>query len=271
MNHPTPPIKHVQLFAETLSLAMTDQGQGQTYLVLHGGAGPLSVTGLATALSSNARVITPVHPGFASQPRPQWFNRVSDLALAYIGLLEKLDLRDVIVIGNSIGGWIAAEMALRKSPRVAGIMLLNAAGIDTGSPDRKIIDPMAISPAERTALAFHDPARYAIAPTTPEALAAMQANQQTLRVYAGEPFMHDPSLRTRLADIDIPTMVVWGESDRIVDVDYGRLFAQSIPGATFEGVKEAGHFPHIEQLQKVMALTTNFTSKLTQKQENVPA
>jgi len=250
-------------------LAVTDQGQGQTYLVLHGGAGPLSVAGLTAALSNHARAVTPIHPGFASQPRPQWFHRVSDIALAYVALLEKLDLHNVIVIGNSIGGWIAAEMALRKSPRVAGIMLLNAAGIDTGSPDRKIVDPMAISPAERTALAFHDPVRYGIAPTTPEALAAMQANQQTLRVYAGEPFMHDPTLRARLADIDVPAMVVWGESDRIVDTDYGRLFAHSIPGATFEGVKEAGHFPHIEQLQKVLELIGGFTRRVEQSREKV--
>jgi pimeloyl-ACP methyl ester carboxylesterase len=268
MNHP---IKNVQLFAETLSLAITDQGQGQTYLVLHGGAGPLSVVGLTAALSGNARAVTPIHPGFASQPRPQWFCRVSDLALAYIALLEKLDLHDVIVIGNSIGGWIAAEMALRKSSRVAGIMLLNAVGIDTGSLDRKIVDPTAISPAERAALAFHDPVRYGIAPTTPEALAAMQANQQTLRVYAGEPFMHDPTLRARLADIDVPATVVWGESDRIVDTDYGRLFAHSIPGATFEGVKEAGHFPHIEQLQQVTSLIERFTNAVRQDHEKFAA
>lgn len=264
-------VKHVQLFGETLSLAIADQGQGQTYLVLHGGAGPQSVAGLTAALSSNAHTITPTHPGFAAQPRPKWFHRVGDLALAYIALLEKLDLRDVIVIGNSIGGWIAAEMALRKSPRVAGIMLLNAVGIDTGSADKKIADPMAVSPAERAGMAFHDPARYAILPTSPEALAMMQANQQTLRVYAGEPFMFDPSLRARLADIDIPAMVVWGESDRIADVDYGKLFAQSIRGATFELVKEAGHFPHIEQLQRVIELTTQFTSKATQEQKILAA
>jgi pimeloyl-ACP methyl ester carboxylesterase len=264
-------VKHVQLFGETLSLAVTDQGQGQTYLVLHGGAGPQSVAGLTAALSSNARTITPIHPGFAAQLRPQWFHRVGDLALAYIALLEKLDLHDVIVIGNSIGGWIAAEMAVRKSPRVAGIMLLNAVGIDTGSPDKKIADPMAVSLAERAGMAFHDPARYAILPTTPEALAMMQANQQTLRVYSGEPFMYDPSLRARLADIDIPATVIWGESDRIADVDYGRLFAHSIPGASFELVNEAGHFPHIEQLEKVIELTKKFTSKAAKGQEVLAA
>lgn len=260
-------IKHVQLFAETLPLAITDQGNGPTYLILHGGAGPLSVAGLAGALGSRARTITPTHPGFAGQARPEWLHRVSDLALAYLALLEKLDVRDVIVIGNSIGGWIAAEMALHKSPRIAGIVMLNPVGIDTGSADKKIVDPLAVPPAERAALAFHDPARYAIVPSTPEAAAAMAANQQALRVYAGETFSHDPGLYARLPQIDVPALVVWGESDGIVDVDYGRRFAQAVPNAQFELIKEAGHFPHIEQLQTVRELIAGFSQIIEQDME----
>lgn len=264
-------VKHVQLFAETLPLATIDQGQGQTYLVLHGGAGPLSVAGLASALSNNGRTIVPTHPGFNGQTRPQWLNRVSDLALAYLALLEKLDLHDVIVIGNSIGGWIAAEMAQRQSPRIAGIVMPNPVGIDTGSSDKKIVNPMDVAPAERAALAFHNPARYAVIPNTPEALAAMAANQQALRVYAGEPFSHDPSLYARLAQIAVPSLVIWGESDGIVDVDYGRRFAQGIPNAQFELIKEAGHFPHIEQLQTVLSLTAQFASTLHTSRNQVAA
>ena len=251
----------VNLFAETLPLAYRDIGQGRPYLILHGGAGPNSVGGLASALAANSRTITPTHPGFGGEPRPDWLCSVPDLALAYLGLLERLDLRDVIVIGNSIGGWIAAEMALRKSPRMAGIVLLNPVGIDTGSPDKQIVDPLNVSPAERAKLAFHDPARYAIIPAGPEAAAAMAANQQTLRVYAGAPFMHDPGLRARLGGMASPAMVIWGESDGIVDVDYGRQFAASMPGCRFALLPEAGHFPHIEQLDKVVGLIDAFANE----------
>ena len=211
----------VELFSETLRLALTNGGAGRPFLVLHGGAGSASVSGLADALSKNARAVIPTHPGFDGEPRPDSFARVNDLVLAYLALIEKLNLSNVIVIGNSVGGWIAAEMALRKSPRLAGIVLLNAVGIDTGSSERTIVDPMKLSPAERSALAFHDPKRFAVAPSSPEAAAVMANNQRTLRVYAGEPFMHDPALRPRLAQMSIPALVAWGESDRIVDTEYG--------------------------------------------------
>jgi len=116
------------------------------------------------------------------------------------------------------------------------------------------VDPMAVEPARRVELSFHDPQKFAVIPTGPQ-LAVMAANQQTLRVYAGQPaFMHDPGLRSRLSGISVPTLVGWGESDRIVDADYGRRFAQSIPGARFETISEAGHFPQIERLDEVLRL-----------------
>lgn len=255
-------VRKLGLFAETLSFAYTDQGQGRAFLILHGGAGPASVAGLAGALAKSARAIVPTHPGFNGEPRPDQFTRVGDLVLAYLALIERLDLADVVVVGNSVGGWIAAELALRQSPRLAGLVLLNAVGIDTESLGRAIVDPMKLEPAERSALSFHDPQRFAIAPSGPAAAAAMASNQQTLRVYAGEPFMHDPTLRARLAQITIPALVAWGESDRIVDPEYGRLYASSIPGARFELIREAAHFPQIERLDQVVQLIGDFAAGL---------
>jgi pimeloyl-ACP methyl ester carboxylesterase len=173
------------------------------------------------------------------------------LADAYLKLLETLDLEKVVVVGNSFGGWVAAEMALRNSSRIAGMALLNPVAIDTGSPDRKIVDPTQVPPADRPRLSFHNPALAT--PPGPDQLARMAANQEALRVYAG-PGLHDPHLRLRLAGIRIPTVIVWGLSDRIVDEDYGRLWAASIPGARFEPLAEAGHFPQIEQTQRVATL-----------------
>ena len=250
------------LFAETLFLTFAEQGNGQAFLILHGGAGPVSVAGLAEALSQNAHVVVPTHPGFNREPRPDRFTQVDDLALAYLALIERLELSRVVVIGNSVGGWIAAEMALRQSPRVAGLVLLNAVGIDTGSSAKTIVDPATLSPADRLALVFHDQKRFAAAPPTPEAAAIMTENQRTLRVYGGDFFSYEPTLRGRLAQMLIPALVVWGESDRIVDVDYGRLYASSIPGARFELVSEAGHLPQIERREEVVRLIGEFTSQL---------
>src|SRR5262249_25596882 len=131
-----------------------------------------------------ARVVVPTHPGFAGTVRPPRIARVDDLALAYLALLDALDLSEVVVVGNSFGGWLAAELALRGSRRIASIALLNAVGIDTGSPERAIVDPMKVPPQDRLALSFHNPGRFAAQLAAPEAQAQMLENQRTLRVYA---------------------------------------------------------------------------------------
>ncbi len=253
--------QHLKLFSETLDLAFIDQGTGRPFLLLHGGAGPASMMGLAGALATNARAIVPIHPGFNGEPRPDGFARISDLALAYLAMLERLDLKNVVVVGSSVGGWIAAEMGLRKSPRIAGIALLNSVGIDPG-PDRTIPDPTKLPPLERLAMAFHDPGKFAIIPSDPAALAAMDRNQETLRVYGGEQFSYDPGLGARLARMSTPTLLAWGETDRIVDVDYARLFAKTIPGSRLELVSKAGHFPQIERLEYTTGLIADFAEKL---------
>ena len=244
----------VHLFAEALPLAISDQGSGRTFLILQGGAGSASVSALASALSGSGRAIVPTHPGFAGQPQPEWFHRVDDLALAYLALLDRVDARDVVLVGNSFGGWIAAEMALRKSPRVAGLVLLCAVGIDAAPDGRPIVNPVTLPPADRAAYAFHNPKLFAAVPATETGLAIMASNQKAMLSYSGEAFMHNPTLRERLAGIAVPSTVIWGESDRIVDVEYGRRYADSIPGAHFEVIAEAGHFPHIERLERVLSL-----------------
>jgi len=249
--------KTIKLFSETLQLSVEDRGKGKAFLILHAGAGPASVAGLAEAISKDARAIVPTHPGFAGQNRPNWFHRIDDLVLAYLALLEQLDVRDVVVVGNSMGGWIAAEMALRHSPRVTAIILLNAAGIDTGS-DKKIVNPMDLPPEKRAGLAFHDPKRFSL-PQSPEALAMMAANQKAMVTYAGgDSYMYDPSLRARLAEVNVPALVIWGKSDGIFSVDYGDRYAKSIPGSRIEVIPEAGHFPHIEKLDEVLGLIRKF-------------
>jgi len=252
------PKKSAKLFAETIEVSIADSGKGRTYLLLHGGAGPASLFSLAGGLSKGARAIVPTHPGFNGQPRPEWFSTIEDLTLAYLALLDQMDLKDVIVVGNSLGGWIAAEMGLRNSTRISGIILLDAVGVDTGSPDKKIVDPATLPLQETLKLSFYNPAKFAVAPSGPDAIKIRAENQRTLRVYSGNALMGDPTLRSRLASTSCPALVIWGENDGIVDVEYGRRFADSIPGARFETVPEAGHFPHIEQLDKVLRLINEF-------------
>src|SRR6266849_6376066 len=115
----------------TVEVTVAEKGEGHPILLLHGGGGPLTVSGFADLLAAQrpARVITPTHPGFGGTPRPDSLATVPGLAALYVALLANLGLRDVTVIGNSIGGWIAAEMALVDTIRISSFVLVDAVGI----------------------------------------------------------------------------------------------------------------------------------------------
>jgi pimeloyl-ACP methyl ester carboxylesterase len=230
-----------------IEITLTEYGHGRAFLLLHGGAGPRSVGAFAELLATaeDALVIVPVHPGFDGTPRPESLSTVAGLAALYIGLLDRLDLADVTVIGNSIGGWIAAEIALLASPRVTGFILVDAVGIEVdGHP---IADFFSLTLDQVFTLSYHNPEPFRIDLTKqpPAAQAVAAGNRAALATYAGTS-MTDPSLIGRLAGVRVPTLVVWGESDRMVDPDYGRAFAAAIPGAEFRLLTSTGHMPHLE-------------------------
>jgi pimeloyl-ACP methyl ester carboxylesterase len=231
----------------TVEVSVTDRGQGRPSLLLHGGGGPLTVNGFADLLAAErpARVITPTHPGFGGTPRPDSLASVQGLAALYVALLEELGLRDVTVIGNSIGGWIAAEMALLDTNRISSFVLVDAVGIEV--PGHPIADFFSLTPRQVAELSYHDPDRFGIDPSKlpPEALKAMAGNRATLAIYAGTS-MTGAGLAERLAGVRTPSLVVWGDSDQIADATYGRAFADAIPGARFQLLKDTGHLPQIE-------------------------
>src|SRR6202171_5817996 len=230
-----------------VEVSVTENGEGHPFLLLHGGGGPLTVSGFADLLAAQrpARVIAPTHPGFGGTPRPDSLASVPGLAALYIALLAELGVRDATVIGNSIGGWIAAEMALLDTSRISSFVLVDAVGIEV--PDHPVVDFFSLTPRQVAELSYHDPDRFGIDPSklSPEALTVMAGNRATLVVYAGT-WMNDAGLAGRLAGVTTPTLVVWGDSDRIADADYGRAFADAIPGARFKLLKDTGHLPQIE-------------------------
>jgi pimeloyl-ACP methyl ester carboxylesterase len=231
-----------------VELTVEEQGEGQTYLVLHGGAGPQSVAAFTQLLAETGRnrVIAPTHPGFGGTPRPDELNSVAGLAALYVCLLDDLNLEGVTVVGNSVGGWIAAEMALANSGRISALVLLDAVGIDVDG--HRVADVSGLSLPEIQALSFHEPSPFRVDPASiPDAQKAiMAANGAALAVYAGSPAMADPTLLGRLGEITVPTLVLWGESDQIVDSDYGRAYAVAIRGARFELLPATGHVPQME-------------------------
>src|SRR5436305_4650616 len=190
-----PPTTRRESFTDGLTVRVDEQGSGRPILVLHGAGGPQSVSGFVEALAEHAHVLVPTHPGFAGEPRPEWFDGIDDLALTYLDLLERLDLRDVMVIGSSVGGWIASELAVRDSTRLSSIVLVDAIGIQVeGHP---IADVFPLTSDELFALSFHNPAAFRIDPATlsPEQVAVTAANFQALKVYDQGQGMGDAKLR----------------------------------------------------------------------------
>lgn len=246
---------------EPTPFELTEAGSGEPVLILHGGGGPFTVGSIAAHLSPMMHTIVPTHPGWNGTPRQESLTTIAGIASLYLEFLATRDLTGVTVIGSSLGGWIAAEMALQDaSARVGSLVLIDSGGIEVaGAPMRDFFALDARGVAEYS---FHDSERFYTDPATiaPEQLARQRANMATMRIYAGDPYMHDPTLLDRLPQITVPTLVLWGASDRVFTPDYGRAFAAAIPDARFHLIDEAGHLPQIEAPVATFAAIDEFRS-----------
>ena len=233
-----------------------------TLLLLHGAGGPRSTSAAIERLSRHYSVLAPTHPGFADCPEVARFDTVDDLAYLYLDLLEQERLTDVTVVGFSLGGWLACEMAVKSTARIGRLVLVDAVGVRFGGPaSKEIADLFAIPPSEMPSYAYHD---MKFAPDPSKMTDADKLNQQrsmqAFARYAWEPYLHDPKLKQRLHRIDKPTLLIWGENDRIVGVDYARKYAAAIPGATLVVLPNCGHQPQVEQAERFDALLAEFVT-----------
>jgi pimeloyl-ACP methyl ester carboxylesterase len=236
-------------------VTVTERGAGTPILLLHGGAGPDSVAGFADLLATRlpVRVLTPVNPGFGGTPRPDSLDSVAKLAEVYSSLLAELDLTGVTVAGSSIGGWVAAEVALAAPDRVARLVLIDAGGLD--STEHPATDVFSLTLDQITDLSWANPDghRIDLSKLTDAQRAIAGGNRAALLVYGG-PTMADPTLAARLGGITAATLVIWGEADRMMTPGYGEEYAAAIPGAEFHVLPNAGHLPQVETPEAVLVL-----------------
>ncbi|MEC5149860.1 alpha/beta hydrolase [Cryobacterium sp. GrIS_2_6] len=195
------------------------------------------------------------------EPRPAALTSVSDLADVYLALLADLDLADVLIVGSSLGGWIASAMAVRDTANtVSRIVVIDGAGIAVEG--QEFVDFFSLTPREIAEHSWHDADRFFVDPSTFSTAqrAAQAANMQTMGVLAGNPYMHDPALLEKLGGVTVPALVLWGESDRVFTPDYGRAYAAAFGDGRFELVHEAGHLPQLEQPVATFAAVDAFTA-----------
>lgn len=226
-------------------------GAGQPLLFLHGAEGPdFPDARYLDELARNFHVLAPWHPGFGFNERPAHMRDVGDLAYFYLDLIELLALKNLILVGASFGGWIAAEIAVRSDRALAALVLAGPFGIKLGDRQaRDIVDFFAISRADMGRLFFTDDRFFApdLTSKSNEELTAIARGRDALAAYGWSPFMHNPQLSHWLHRIHVPTLVLRGDDDRVVNVQCHEAYAERVCSGTLQTIANAGHYPHIEQ------------------------
>ncbi len=240
-----------RLSVHGVEIDVHDGGTGNPILVLHGENGPADEAAVWSKLEEQGRVLVPTHPGYDQSPELTDIDTVDDLAYLYLDLLDILNLQNVAIVGASLGGWIAAEMAIKSTARISRLVLAAPVGIKVGDREtRDIPDIFALAEEEVSGLLYHDPlsAQVDYAASSVEELTRIARNREATALYGWEPYFHDPRLRHRMHRITVPTLILWGASDGFVTPQYyGRAYQKAIPGAQFHVIEDAGHWPHIER------------------------
>ncbi len=226
-----------------------EAGSGRPLLFLHGAGGAESALAfLGRFAQAGYRVIVPDHPGFGGSPEPEWLDNIHDAAYFYLDLLEALDLSGVHLVGTSLGGWIALEVAVRNTSRLASLTVIGASGIRPGQIPTG--DLFMWSPEDRVRNLVADPAlaeKILTLPQTPLQQDVALRNHFTTAKLAWEPRFFDPGLEKWLHRIRIPTHVVWGDADRLFPLEYGRKLHALLPNASFSVIANCGHLPQVER------------------------
>ncbi len=237
-------------------------GQGEPLLVLHGAGGNPGWLRYLDTLSHHFHVYAPSHPGFGASDRLDWMERVHDLAYFYRWFLDARHLPPLPVLGFSMGGWLAAEMAAMYPADIRRMVLVGAAGMKPQAGE--IADIFLHSPEEVAQLRFYDIAQvpdydalFGQTPT-PEARQTAAWDREMAALLTWKPYMHNPKMPFLMAHVKTPTLIVWGRQDAIVPLACGERYQQVMPAATLAVIDRCGHSPHIEKPQDFLNAVVPF-------------
>lgn len=253
----SPRIETIDLCAVKTTIATA--GSGPTLLVLQGANHVEGWLPLYDSLARHFTVILPTHPGYTGTGPAPWLDHVSDLANYYLDFLEAKDLTGVHVLGLSLGGWIAADLAVRDSSRLASLTLVAAPGIYLAGcepldiflrSDSQFIDDLFYS--SETAASVK---QTALDPANED---AVLNNKVTTAKLTWAPRLYDPDLRKWLHRIKLPTQIVWGAQDAILPSAYAAEWARLVQGARVSLIQNCGHAPQIEKPEELESIVRTF-------------
>jgi pimeloyl-ACP methyl ester carboxylesterase len=235
-------------------------GAGAPLLYLHG-AGVYWWMPAHDLLAARHRVHAPVHPGFGASQGYDEIEAMDDLVFHTLDVMDALGLDRADVVGLSLGGWLAAELALRHPGRVNRLVLVDAAG--TRVPGVERADLFMAGPARARGLLFADPesvvARQIVPDTPPpERLEATLRGREAAARLLWNPAGSYRKLTSRLGRIKAPTLVIWGAQDRVLPPALGQAYQRGIPGARLETLDGCGHLPPFEQPERFARLVLDF-------------
>jgi pimeloyl-ACP methyl ester carboxylesterase len=238
---------------------MHTDGEGSPLLFLHGAGAGGRWLGFQEALARRFTVLCPIHPGHAGSPAADWIEEVADLAFLYLDLLDTLRVDRVHLVGASFGGWIAAEMAVMASSRLDSLVLIDPVGIKVEGWIYPFLFGMELPQVVMTI--FHRPeAALALAPADQslDTLIDLYRQNAALARVAWNPYLYNPRLRRRLGRIAVPTLLAWGEHDRLAPLACAEAWRAEIRGAQIVTFADSGHVPHLEEPQAVAAAVGDF-------------
>jgi pimeloyl-ACP methyl ester carboxylesterase len=233
-----------------VEIELHEDGSGAPLLFLHSAQGFVPAQPYVGLLAAKRRVLAPSHPGFGRSGLPDWLDTPEDIALVHLELMDKLGIERADLVGSSLGGWIAAEMAALAPGRFKKLVLVAPVGVKTGPVDKLDIPDIFAMPQENVnRLLFHDPQKFQFDPSrfSDEELTIIARNRETLALLVWEPWMHNPKLKHRLHRLTMPTLFLRGESDGLVTSDYIERYAKLVPKARLETIAKAGHAVQVEQ------------------------
>lgn len=213
------------------------------------------------ALAQNFHVFAPDIPGFGLTERPDWMRDMSDYTLFFRDLLHELGLSQVMLVGHSLGGWMAAELAVWYPDRINKLVLSNACGIRVkGTP---IADLFAMNPRELIDACFDNlaaamplmPAQFNI-----DYLLSQYKERTTLAALAWNP-SYDPKLERRLAWVKCPTLIIWGKNDRLIPAEYAGAFQRLIANSELVMLDGTAHMPMFEKHEEWSRAICDFLIK----------
>lgn len=223
-------------------------GKGSPVLYLHGARGGGQWLPFMRRLALQHEIIAPEHPGFGRSDTPDWCDNIHDVAYFYLDLLKHLGLKQVHLVGSSLGGWIATEIAVRSTERLASLTLIGSAGLHLKGVEKPDTFLWTQEEATRNLFADQSLAEKALSmPVADDELGRQMKNRFATAKLAWAPRFYDPHLHKWLHRIDVPTTILWGAEDQLIPAVYAERFRELIPGSTVQIFKNCGHVPQIEQ------------------------